>query len=206
MCILFLNIIFNVDKREDPKTISQSSLKYSEEPTSRQSFTIPRRGFDHVRSLESSRLNNGAYTYDGEVAETTGTDTTPFIPNQQPRRHSRLDDVNSSTILPEHHESSDRDYLVPTRKTGGLSENSDAEDYVGYIPEHERSLLYVKYFTFWSSSDWTSGCSTDMLINTLFVRLHSHALLLIFKFFCHNSLSLHYLLRLFECLKYFNSI
>jgi hypothetical protein len=124
------------EKREDPRGTSQSSLKYSDEPTQQQATAIPapRRGFARVPPPEpSSRDNSLNRRTGGSMAD----DMAPLISNQ---RQPRPGDVSSSANLPEYHRPNEREYPVPTRKKSGPAESGGFDYYVGYAPEHEQPL------------------------------------------------------------------
>jgi len=124
------------EKRADPKGTSQSSLKYSDEPTQQQATAVPppRRGFGRIPPPEPS-------TRDSSLPRRTGgsmvDDMAPLIPNQ---RQPRPGDVSSSANLPEYHRPNEREYPVPTRKKSGPAESGGFDYYVGYAPEHEQPL------------------------------------------------------------------
>jgi hypothetical protein len=125
------------DKREDPKGTSQSSLKYSDEPTQHHQTTaipVPRRGITRVPPPEPSVRDSSLHRRGGgNIAD----DMAPLITHQ---RQPRPGDVSSSAGLPEYHRPNERDYPAPTRKKSGPAESSGFDYYVGYAPEHEQPL------------------------------------------------------------------
>jgi hypothetical protein len=139
-----LIIVSNVEKREDPKGTSQSSLKYSDEPTQHQHPTViptPRRGINRMPPPETTIRDSSLHR---RGTGNNGDDMAPLIPNQ---RQYRPGDVSTSASVPEYHRPSERDYPVSTRKKSGPSESGGFDYYVGYAPEHEQTLPYVEYFT-----------------------------------------------------------
>lgn len=146
-----------VDKREDPKGTSQSSLKYSEDPTDKQSSTVnpsSRRNPGRIPPLETTVRENGLYRRNDGVGRSNGDDRIPLI--LDPPRRSRPGDVNASASLPQYDRSNNqREYTIPTRKRSEPGESGDAGYYVGRSPEHEQSLPYVEYCTaLFHSNPW----------------------------------------------------
>ncbi|CAF4896812.1 unnamed protein product [Rotaria sp. Silwood1] len=135
------------DIRVDPKGTSQSSLKYSEEPTQEQSSIVipaPRRSFGGVPSSHSATFDNSVYRNGGGNNGNILDDMAPLVSNQ---RQSRPGDVSASASLPEYNRHNTREYPISTRKRNRPGESGDVEHYVGYSPEHEQQMLYVEYFT-----------------------------------------------------------
>ena len=134
-----------VANREDPKGTSQPSLQYSEEPAKPTPSTLPapsaRRSSDRVPPLEpvrrgSSMSRQGA----GSIRE----DTAPLLPAQAPQRQPRAGDVRGSGTLPAYQRPTDREYPVRTRSRSRTGDSGDIGHYVGYPPEHDQPLPYVK--------------------------------------------------------------
>ena len=156
-----LIVVFNIDKREDPKGTSQTSLRYFEEPSQTTLGPIPRRNFDRIPPLE--RLTPDTTPYRRGTDSLNG-DTIPLVSTQARQRPSRLNDVITTGNLPVYNRSNERDYPISTRNRNGPSENEDAGYYVDYSPEHEQiSLPYVPYFTFVSIYQGTDDCFSDTL-------------------------------------------
>ncbi|CAF2845073.1 unnamed protein product [Rotaria sp. Silwood2] len=123
--------------REDPKGTSQSSLKYSDEPTERHQTIVthkPRQGATRPPPPEPSRRDTSLPRHGGG---TNGDDMAPLILNQ---RQPRPGDVTSSATLPQYPRPNEREYPAPIRKRSGPSESSGFDYYVGYAPEHEQPL------------------------------------------------------------------
>lgn len=139
MCIC---LISNVAQREDPKGNSQSSLKYSDEPTDIQPVPRgppPRRDFGRLPPEPSTRENS---------LPRRGEDRAPLIPSQ---RQTRPGDVSSSAALPEYPRPNEREYPISTRKKSGPAESDGFTYYVGYPPEHEQTLPYVESLSLFPS-------------------------------------------------------
>ncbi|CAF1432008.1 unnamed protein product [Rotaria sp. Silwood1] len=126
----------HTEKREDPKGTSQSSLKYSDEPTEQHgtAIHIPRQGGSRVVPPEPSKRDTSLHRRGGG---TNGDDMAPLIPSQ---RQPRLGDVTSSATLPQYPRPNEREYPIPPRKRSGPSESSGFDYYVGYAPENEQPL------------------------------------------------------------------
>lgn len=143
---IVLIVVSNVEKREDPKGTSNSSLKYSEDPTEKHAPAVipsPRRNVSRAPPLESTIREN--YRRNDGVGRSNTDDMTPLIVD--PPRRVRPGDVTASADLPQYERSNGRDYPVVTRKRTGPGGSDDAGFYVGRSPEHEQSLPYVEYFT-----------------------------------------------------------
>ncbi|CAF5010937.1 unnamed protein product, partial [Rotaria sp. Silwood1] len=128
------------DIRVDPKGTSQSSLKYSEEPTQEQSSIVipaPRRSFGHVPSSHSSTFDNSVYRNGGGNNGNILDDMAPLVSNQ---RQPRPGDVSASASLPENNRHNTREYPISTRKRNRPGESGDVGHYVGYSPEHEQQM------------------------------------------------------------------
>lgn len=133
MCIC---LISDVASREDPKGNSQSSLKYSDEPTDIQPVTRvppPRRDFGRLPPEPTTRENS--------LPRRGGEDRAPLIPSQ---RQTRPGDVSSSAALPEYPRQDVREYPISSRKRSGPAESDGFTYYVGYPPEHEQTIPYVE--------------------------------------------------------------
>lgn len=140
---IVLTVVFNVEKREDPKGTSQTSIKYTEEPPHK-ALVIPsvRRDSNRIPPLEPVKTDTRLYRRSG-----TDEDILPLISNQNTQRPSRTSDVSGLASVPEYKRSNSKEYPIITRKKSGPSESSDAGHYVGRSPEHEQLSPYVKYFT-----------------------------------------------------------
>lgn len=145
-CISFLIVVFNVEKREDPKGTSQTSIKSTEEPIIQQPIVIPtsRRSIGRPPPLEPVVHDNRVYR---RSSGSNGDEVAPLISNQNLQRARRSGDVNASASLPEYNRPNDKEYPISTRKKSGPGESGDAGYYVGHSPEHEPARPYVKYFT-----------------------------------------------------------
>ncbi|UJR13698.1 hypothetical protein I4U23_000709 [Adineta vaga] len=127
-------------RREDPKGTSQSSLKYTDDPTQQHPRAVPtpRRGMNRVPLNDSSARDNSLPRRTG--GSFGGDDMSPLITHQ---RQQRPNDVTSSAGLPDYQRSHEREYPMTTRKKSGPSESGGFDYYVGYAPEHEQPLPYV---------------------------------------------------------------
>lgn len=133
---MYICFISNVERREDPKGTSQSSLKYSDEPMDTQPVTRvppPRRDLGRPPLETMTRENNLPRRGGAE-------ERAPLIPSQ---RQTRPGDVSSSAALPEYPRPNEREYPIQTRKRSGPAESDGFDYYVGYAPEHAQPLPYV---------------------------------------------------------------
>lgn len=147
MYIVSITVV-NVEKRQDPKGTSQTSLKYSEDPTHHQTSTVipvPRRSFSRGLSSTSSTLESGVYrqvdTNNGHG--TIVTDRSPLMSDQ---RQYRPGDVNAPTNVVEYNQYTDREYTIPPRKQTRTSDIDDIGYYVGQIHDDEPPRTYVESF------------------------------------------------------------
>ncbi len=166
---IVLIVVSNVEKREEPKGTSQTSLKYWEQPLPQSlpqpSTAVPltRRNLGGIPPLEPATRDNSLYR---RGPGSSVDDMVPLISIQNQPRQPRLGDVSASANLPEYHRPNERDYPRPTRKKSGPGESGDVGSYVGHSPEHEQPLPYVGYFT---SVSFCTGPVLALLTRLFFV-------------------------------------
>lgn len=123
-------------------------MRYSDESTQQlTAIPTPRRNLNRIPPLEPVTRDNNLYRRGGSGSGNINDSASPLLINQNQLRQPRPNDVSTATSLPQYHRPTDREYPIPTRKKSGPSENTDAEYYVGYSPEHELPLPYVEYAT-----------------------------------------------------------
>lgn len=135
---LYVILVSHVERREDPRGTSQSSLKNADELS--QPTTVrpaPRRGAGRGTQPETI-IRDSSLTQRG--VGSLGDDTTLLLPSY---RQPRPGDVSTGTNLPEYGRSMGRDYPMPARKRSTPAESSGFDYYVGYPPDHEQPLPYV---------------------------------------------------------------
>jgi len=127
----FLIVVFNVDKREDPKGASHASLKFQENGS--KTFIPP--------SSKRSSLSNPPPPLEpintNRRTASVGDDRAPLIPSQRPTRSG---DVLGAGSLPQYQRPMDREYPMPTRPRSKTDSSGDMGRYVGLSTENPQPL------------------------------------------------------------------
>ena len=159
-------------KREDPKGTSQASLKYTEEPAQTTAIPTTRRSFGRPPPLEPATRDGSLNRRGGGGI---GDDRAPLLPTQIPSRQPRPGDVSTAASLPAYQRPADREYPIPARKKSGPGDSGDAGYYVGYAPEHEQALPYVKRCSppyLLARSHWCLLRSHALFVDRLLLCVH----------------------------------
>lgn len=127
-----LIVVFHVDKREDPKGTSQTSLKFAEEPAKPTIFPPTHRA-SASRPPPLEPVNRRTAS--------VGDDRAPLLPIQ---RQARSGDVAAPSSLPQYHRPMDREYPVPSHPRNRPGSSGDIGNYVGASSEHQQALPYVE--------------------------------------------------------------